>query len=73
MMMATALIFPIALLMALGTIGFMLRSYGGKMMAALRMDEPAARRAQSLQPVRMKPRATTQPAARAPAALSLAA
>lgn len=56
MMMATALIFPIALMMALGTIGFMLRAYGAKMISALRMQEPVAVRPAPLPPVRIAPR-----------------
>jgi len=34
----TALLFPLAILAALGTIGWMLMTYGNKMISALRME-----------------------------------
>lgn len=73
MMTATALIFPIALTMALGTIFTMLRVYGAKMMAALRMEPYAPHTTALLPPVRMVPRAETRRANRAPTPLTLAA
>lgn len=39
----TALLFPLAILASLGTIGWMLMTYGSKMLAALRMQHDPAR------------------------------
>lgn len=47
MMTVFAIIFPLALLMAVGTIVLMLMAYGGKMMAALRMEPYGAPSASS--------------------------
>lgn len=73
MMAATALIFPIALIMALVTIGTMLRAYGGKMMAALRMEHYVPQTTAPLPSVGMGPGAATRRANRASAPLTLAA
>lgn len=45
MMAIFVIIFPLALVMALGTIGLMLSAYGGKMIAALRLEPYAKRNA----------------------------
>lgn len=73
MMMATALIFPIALVMALCTIGAMLRTYSSKMMAALRMEHYVPEAATPLPSLRTAPRAASRRANLAPAPLTLAA
>ena len=73
MMTATALTFPIALIMALGTILTMLRGYGSKMMAALRMDPYIPQSAAPPPSVRMVSRVASRPTTRAPTPLTLAA
>ncbi len=45
MMTVFAMIFPMALALALGTIAMMIMTHGGKMMAALRMEPYPAREA----------------------------
>lgn len=73
MMMATTLIFPIALVMALCTMGSMLRTYRSKMMAALRMEHYVPQATARLPSLKMAPRAASRRANLAPAPLTLAA
>ncbi|MFO1260136.1 MAG: hypothetical protein U1E68_03530 [Sphingomonadaceae bacterium] len=51
MMTVLAILFPLALVMALGTIALMLKTHGGKMMAALRMEPYSPRTASPHPPV----------------------
>jgi len=50
MMTVLAILFPLALVMALCTIALMLKTHGGKMMAALRMEPYAPRSTSTRQP-----------------------
>lgn len=63
MMTVFAMIFPLALIMALGTIAVMMQGYGRKLIAALRMEpyvepNPAPRSFVRVMPVTLATQAT---------------